>query len=353
MMEKELTFLVVLDDSKEIFNALRYAAKRTARNNGRVALLYTFETLEFSHWKAVEDIAEIELREEAESKIKEYESYVLNFSEKKPKKFIMKGDRLECIISFLNANKFISNFILASSPNKSGGDPLINAFTIKHSDKIKVPITIIPPMLTEEEIDNLSWFHYFNNMFIQTEETPNPATLKFLPGKVILDEGTLDFKDKSEAGNSNLAKELFGNENVTGVFIGRDFLTVSKSAEVEWEELKPSVLSIMMDFFSSGAEIVADQANSNNLSAEKINYNKKDRQIVDKIIQLLDERIKPAVAQDGGDINFVKYTDGIVFLELRGACSGCPSSTITLKSGIENMLKYYIPEVVSVEAINQ
>ncbi len=156
MIEKELTFLVVLDDSKEIFNALRYAAKRSARTNGRVALLYTFETLEFSHWKAVEDIAEIELREEAESKIKEYENYVLSFSEKKPKKFIMKGDRIECIINFLSANKFISNFILASSPGKSGSDPLINAFTIKQSGKIKVPITIIPPTLTEEEIDNLS-----------------------------------------------------------------------------------------------------------------------------------------------------------------------------------------------------
>ena len=156
-MEKELTFLVVLDDSKEIFNALRYAARRTARTNGRVALLYTFETIEFSHWKAVEDIAEIELREEAESKIKEYENYVLNFSNKKPKKFIMKGDRVECIVEFLNANKFISNFILASSFNKSGSsDPLINAFTIKQSFKIKVPITIIPPALTEEEIDNLS-----------------------------------------------------------------------------------------------------------------------------------------------------------------------------------------------------
>jgi len=156
MIEKELTFLVVLDDSEEIFNALRYAAKRSARTNGRVALLYTFETLEFSHWKAVEDIAEIELREEAESKIKEYENYVNNFTNKKPKKFIMKGDRIECIINFLNANKFISNFILASSPSKSGGDPLINAFTIKQSTKIKVPITIIPPTLTEEEIDNLS-----------------------------------------------------------------------------------------------------------------------------------------------------------------------------------------------------
>ena len=140
MTEKELIFLVVLDDSKEIFNALRYAARRTARTNGRVALLYTFETLEFSHWKAVEDIAEIELREEAESKIKEYENYVLTFSNKKPKKFIMKGDRLECIIKFLDANKFISNFVLASSLNKSGGGPLINAFTMKHNDKIKVPL---------------------------------------------------------------------------------------------------------------------------------------------------------------------------------------------------------------------
>ena len=190
-------------------------------------------------------------------------------------------------------------------------------------------------------------------MFIQTEETPNPSTLKFLPGKVILDEGTFDFKSKSEAVNSALAKELFGNENVTGVFIGRDFLTISKSAEVEWEDLKPSILSIMMDFFSSGADIVVDNGISKNPSLEKLEYNEKDKKIVNKIIELLDERIKPAVAQDGGDINFVKLQDGVVFLELRGACSGCPSSTITLKSGIENMLKYYIPEVVSVEAVNQ
>ena len=156
MIEKELTFLVVLDDSDEIFNAIRYAARRTARTKGRVALLYTFETLEFSHWKAVEDIAEIELREEAESKIKEYENYILKFTDKKPKKFIMKGDRVECIIKFLDANKFISNFVLASSPVNTGRDPLINTFAMKYSSKIKVPITIIPPTLTEEEIDNLS-----------------------------------------------------------------------------------------------------------------------------------------------------------------------------------------------------
>ena len=155
-MTKELTFLVILDDTLEMYNALRYAAQRSARSNGRVAILYTFDTLEFSHWKAVEDIAEAESREEAESKIKEYENYILKFTDKKPKKFIMKGDRVECIIKFLDANKFISNFVLASSPGKTGADPLINTFAIKHSSKIKVPITIIPPTLTEEEIDNLS-----------------------------------------------------------------------------------------------------------------------------------------------------------------------------------------------------
>ena len=136
MTEKELTFLVVLDDSKEIFNALRYAAQRSARTNGRVALLYTFETLEFSHWKAVEDIAEAESRDDAESKIKEYENFILEFTNKKPKKFIMKGDRVECIINFLSDNKFISNFVLASS--NSGSDSLISAFTGKQMSKIKV-----------------------------------------------------------------------------------------------------------------------------------------------------------------------------------------------------------------------
>ena len=153
-MEKEIIFLVVLDDSQEMFRALRYAARRSSRNNGRVALLYTFETLEFSHWKAVEDIAEAESRDDAESKIKEYENFILEFTNKKPKKFIMKGDRVECIINFLSDNKFISNFVLASS--NSGSDSLISAFTGKQMSKIKVPLTIIPSNLSEEEIDKLS-----------------------------------------------------------------------------------------------------------------------------------------------------------------------------------------------------
>ena len=155
-MEKELTFLVILDDSEEMFKALRYAAQRTSRNNGRVALLYTFDTLDFSHWKAVEDIAEAESRGEAEAKIKKYENYLLEFTSKRPKKYIMKGDRIECIIDFLNSNKFITNFVLSASSEISGSGELISAFTGKQRSKIKVPLTIIPSHLEEEEIDNLS-----------------------------------------------------------------------------------------------------------------------------------------------------------------------------------------------------
>ncbi len=155
-MEKEIVFLVVLDDSEEMFRALRYAARRSSRNNGRVALLYTFDTLEFSHWKAVEDIAEVESREKAEEKIAEYENFVLTFTDKRPKKFIMKGDRVECIIKFLEANRFISNFVLAASMGSSSADPLIASFTGKSRSKIKVPLTILPSSLSEEEIDKLS-----------------------------------------------------------------------------------------------------------------------------------------------------------------------------------------------------
>ena len=188
-------------------------------------------------------------------------------------------------------------------------------------------------------------------MFIQTEETPNPATLKFLPGRILLDKGTLEFKSPEDASTNPLARKLFDHEKVKGVFIGKDFLTVTKSESVEWEILKPTLLSSILEYFSSGAEIEHFEVETKQ-KEKQIKYTKNDQEIVNKVNELLEERIKPAVAQDGGDINFVKFQKGVVYLELRGACSGCPSSTITLKSGIENMLKYYIPEIQSVEAIN-
>ena len=187
-------------------------------------------------------------------------------------------------------------------------------------------------------------------MFIQTEETPNPSTLKIVPGKVLLENGTQEFKSRQAAKSNSLASMLFEDENVDGVFIGKDFITITKSNEVNWESLKPSILSKIHDFLSSGKKV--ERENKNNKKTKE-NYNEKDLGIVKQIKDLLEERIKPAVAQDGGDISFVKFDNGVVYLELQGACSGCPSSTITLKSGIENMLKYYIPEIVSVEAINQ
>ncbi|MFL2650030.1 MAG: NifU family protein [Alphaproteobacteria bacterium] len=187
-------------------------------------------------------------------------------------------------------------------------------------------------------------------MFIQTENTPNPLTLKFIPGQTILEKGTLEFKSNEESKNHKLAEELFSTGDVTNVFVGKDFISITKTEKVEWEHVKPSFLSIIMNFFSSGGDF--ENKEKDIPSKEKIVYSESEQEIVNKVIQLIEERVKPAVAQDGGDISFVSFKDGVVFLELQGACSGCPSSTMTLKSGIENMLKYYVPEVESVEPIN-
>ena len=189
-------------------------------------------------------------------------------------------------------------------------------------------------------------------MFIQTEDTPNPSTLKFIPESKVLSKGTFEFKTKQDAKTSPLALKLFENEDVKSIFFGTDFITVTKSESIEWDVIKPDLLSRIMDFFSSGLPVVDNENLEKNKIDSNKKYSKKDSKIVIQIKELLEEKIKPAVAQDGGDIQFVRYEDEIVFLELRGSCAGCPSSTLTLKSGIENMLKYYIPEIKSVEAIN-
>ena len=187
-------------------------------------------------------------------------------------------------------------------------------------------------------------------MFIQTENTPNPSTLKFIPGQTVLEKGSLEFKSNAEAKAHKLAEELFSTGNVTNVFVGKDFISITKIEKVEWEHIKPSFLSIIMNFFSSGGDFKNEEEKAS--TEEGIVYSEDDLKIVKKVKQLIEERVKPAVAQDGGDISFVSFKNGVVFLELQGACSGCPSSTMTLKSGIENMLKYYVPEVESVEPIN-
>jgi len=183
-------------------------------------------------------------------------------------------------------------------------------------------------------------------MFIETEGTPNPATLKFLPGRDVMGSSTADFASADAAHRSPLAGALFALPGVSRVFLGADFITVTKTEDEAWQELKPQVLGTLMEHFVSGRMAVETAA----VAAEE-DVSPEDQEIVDQIKELLDTRVRPAVASDGGDIVFHGYRDGVVKLHMQGACSGCPSSRATLKHGIENMLRHYVPEVVSVEQV--
>ncbi|MBV8651941.1 MAG: NifU family protein [Alphaproteobacteria bacterium] len=184
-------------------------------------------------------------------------------------------------------------------------------------------------------------------MFIQTELTPNPATLKFLPGRAVMPSGTANFAAAADAARSPLAERLFALPGVSGVFLGSDFITVTKTEESDWYQLKPAILGVIMEHLTSGQAVVLDAAGDAETGAE----GEEDSEIVVQIKELLETRVRPAVAQDGGDIIFHDFTDGVVYLHMQGSCSGCPSSTATLKAGIENMLRHYIPEVMEVRAI--
>lgn len=184
-------------------------------------------------------------------------------------------------------------------------------------------------------------------MFIQTESTPNPATLKFLPGQTVLSAGTADFPTPDTAGQSPLAQRIFAHEGVTGVFLGGDFITVTKSEQIDWDHIKPAILGAIMEHFQSGQPAVTDGSDTGG-HAE---HSGPDADIVNQIKELLDTRVRPAVAQDGGDITFHGFDRGVVYLHMQGACAGCPSSTLTLKMGIENLLRHYIPEVVEVRPV--
>ena len=184
-------------------------------------------------------------------------------------------------------------------------------------------------------------------MFIETEGTPNPATLKFLPGRDVMGAGTADFANEGTAGQSPLAQALFAQQGVARVFLGGDFVTVTKSDDSDWQSLRPRVLGALMEHFVAGRPVMegaADIADEEAIAPE-------DREVVEQIKELLDTRVRPAVASDGGDIVFRGYRDGVVRLHMQGACSGCPSSSATLKHGIENMLRHYVPEVVAVEQV--
>ena len=185
-------------------------------------------------------------------------------------------------------------------------------------------------------------------MFIQTEETPNPATLKFLPGRPVMASGTANFTTVEAAHISPLAERLFSLPEVRGVFLGADFITVTRAADSDWYRLKPAILAIIMEHFTAGRPVLL----SDEVAGAGVATDDEDEdEVVAQIKELLETRVRPAVAQDGGDIIFQDFEDGIVYLHMQGSCSGCPSSTATLKAGIENMLRYYIPEVLEVRAV--
>ncbi len=186
-------------------------------------------------------------------------------------------------------------------------------------------------------------------MFIQTEQTPNPQTLKFLPGKVVMDEGTAFFQKSEDAHNSPFAKRLFDVDGVEGVFFGSDFITITKNSSTDWQVMKPLVLGSIMDHYNSNEETIITNKKEENMS---LRTSEDDTETVKQIKELLDTRVRPAVAMDGGDIIYDSFKDGIVYLHMQGACSGCPSSTATLKMGIENMLKHYVPEVQEVRPVD-
>jgi Fe-S cluster biogenesis protein NfuA len=183
-------------------------------------------------------------------------------------------------------------------------------------------------------------------MFIQTEQTPNPATLKFLPGRTVMESGTANFTTLEAAARSPLAQRLFEVEGVTGIFLGSDFVTVTKDDATDWYKLKPEILGAIMEHFTAGKPVLlAEAAGAGAAGIEA------DDEIVTQIKELLETRVRPAVAMDGGDILFHDFQDGVVYLHMQGSCSGCPSSTATLKAGIENMLRHYIPEVQEVRPV--
>jgi len=187
-------------------------------------------------------------------------------------------------------------------------------------------------------------------MFIQTEQTPNPQTLKFLPGRVVMKEGTAFYQNSDETADSPFAKRLFAVDGVEGVFFGSDFITITKSEKLDWQVMKPIILGDIMDHFNSDDETINSAIS--NKGEVSLKEKETDSEIVKQIKELLDTRVRPAVAMDGGDIVYQSFEEGIVYLHMQGSCSGCPSSTATLKMGIENMLKHYVPEVKEVRPVD-
>jgi Fe-S cluster biogenesis protein NfuA len=185
-------------------------------------------------------------------------------------------------------------------------------------------------------------------MYIQTEPTPNPSSLKFLPGETVMKQGTVDYRNQTEAKNAPMALDLFKIKGIEGVFFGSDFISITKNNDLDWEMIKNPIIEIITNYFEAGKKIINSEVE---VKDKNISSNSEESEAVNKIREILDTKVRPAVAKDGGDIVFKSFEKGIVYLNMQGSCAGCPSSTATLKSGVENLLKHYVPEVLEVQQV--
>ena len=378
-------FMVVIDDSPECDRALYFASRRALRIGATVLMLRVIETHDRNQqWLGVADIMRAEAHEEANAVLDRHAIRASSITGVMPQRVIREGEKAQEVLNLIEDDEDIAILVLAADTGKEGPGPLVSS-VCKNAGDFPIPVAIVPgaPQRRGPRCDVLipagsagviagpalelppRGATYYNDgtpqfcaqaigpappkelvMFIQTEPTPNPATLKFLPGRAVLASGTLDMRDKDAAAQSPLAERLFDVAGVSGVFFGSDFIAVTKS-DGEWQQLKPAILGAIMEHFMSGAPIVSGQDAPASADSEEF-FEAKDSETVATIKELIEARVRPAVANDGGDITFRGFKDGIVYLDMKGACSGCPSSTATLRHGIQNLLRHYLPDIVEV-----
>ena len=379
--------LVIVDDTAEWDRAVYYASRWAIRVGGGVVMLRIIETEDQNQqWLGVADIMRAEAHEDANAALDRAAGRANGIAAITPERVIREGDPTEQILDVIDKDVDIADagagrqsrrgrprpdhhhdgqhgrFVPDSRHHRarrferrriSTRCPRImvrKAAKWRALQPFRGLIVRLPsPSARRDSRAGLEPATPEKSMFIQTEATPNPATLKFIPGRTVLDSGTLEFANREAAARSPLAEKLFGVPGVTSVFYGSDFVTVTKD-DSDWQHLKPAILGAIMEHYMSGAPLLADGSAASDEAADEEDefFNEADAETVATIKDLIETRVRPAVANDGGDITFRGFKDGIVYLNMKGSCAGCPSSTATLQHGIQNLLKHFVPDVVEV-----
>ncbi len=357
--------LVIVDETAEWDRAVYYASRWAIRVGGGVVMLRIIETEDQNQqWLGVADIMRAEAHEAANAALDRAAGRANGIAAITPERVIREGAPTEQILDVIDKDVDISMLVLAASPGAEGPGPIIamlasavGSFQISYSapcPPLARPLIVHRPSPSARDRSRagLEPATPEKTMFIQTEATPNPATLKFIPGRTVLDGGTMEFANREAAARSPLAERLFDVAGVTSVFYGSDFVTVTKD-DSDWQHLKPAILGAIMEHYMSGAPLLADGSVGSDEAADEQDefFNEADAETVAAIKDLIETRVRPAVASDGGDITFRGFKDGIVYLNMKGSCAGCPSSTATLQHGIQNLLRHFVPDVVEVRPV--